>query len=346
VCLSADRTLRTPAESPEWGNRARGRENRRVNRGQLDMAESVLDTKQQVESIWNLGGLRPRELAKRVWTEMNHDDVWTMASALAYNFLLAIFPMLLFLVALFGVFASQRAELQNSLFYYFSQVLPPSAFQLVSKTLDEIIKNSGGGKLTLGLVLALWSGAGGMTSLISGLNAAYHVRDSRSFIKVRAIALGLTLAVSVLVVAALFIVLAGGNVAEIVGAKLNLTHVAVVAWKVVQWPIALGFLILAFALIYYFGPDLKEQHWYWITPGSLIGVALWLAVSFAFRVYLHFFNSYSKSYGSLGAVIILLLWFYVTGLAFLVGAEVNAEIEHAAAERGHPEAKLEGQKAA
>jgi membrane protein len=277
---------------------------------------------------------------------MNHDDAWTMASALAYNFLLAIFPMLLFLVALFGIFAAQRAELQNSLFYYFSQILPPAAFQLVSRTLNEVIRNSGGGKLTLGLVLALWSGAGGMTSLMSGLNSAYEVRDSRSVVKIRAIALGLTLAVSILVVAALFIVLAGGNVAEMVGAKLNLAQIAVLAWKVVQWPIALAFLIFAFALIYYFGPDLKEQHWYWITPGSLLGVLLWLAVSFAFRVYLHFFNSYSKSYGSLGAVIVLLLWFYVTGLAFLVGAEVNAEIEHAAAERGHPEAKPEGKKAA
>ena len=310
------------------------------------MAESVLDTRQQVESIWKLGGLRPRALAANVWREMNHDDAWTMASALAYNFLLAIFPMLLFLVALFGIFAAQRAELQNSLFYYFSQILPPAAFQLVSRTLNEVIRNSGGGKLTLGLVLALWSGAGGMTSLMSGLNSAYEVRDSRSVVKIRAIALGLTLAVSILVVAALFIVLAGGNVAEMVGAKLNLAQIAVLAWKVVQWPIALGFLIFAFALIYYFGPDLKEQHWYWITPGSLLGVLLWLAVSFAFRVYLHFFNSYSKSYGSLGAVIVLLLWFYVTGLAFLVGAEVNAEIEHAAAERGHPEAKPEGKKAA
>ena len=310
------------------------------------MAESVLDTEQQVESIWKLGGLRPKQLAKRVWEEMNHDDAWSISSALAYNFLLAIFPMLLFLVALFGIFAAQRAELQNSLFYYFSQVLPPAAFQLISNTLNEVIKNTGGGKLTLGLVLALWSGAGGMTSLMSGLNAAYHVRDSRSFIKFRLTALGLTVGVSVLVVAALFIVLMGGNAAEFVGARLNLADITVLAWKVVQWPIALGFLILSFALIYYFGPDLKEQHWYWITPGSLIGVMVWLVVAFAFRVYLHFFNSYSKSYGSLGAVIILLLWFYVTGLAFLVGGEVNSEIEHAAAERGHPEAKPEGKKAA
>ena len=147
-------------------------------------------------------------------------------------------------------------------------------------------------------------------------------------------------------IAALFIVVAGGNVAELVGSKLNLANITVLAWKVVQWPLALVFIILAFALIYYFGPDLKEQHWYWITPGSLVGVLLWLAASFGIRGYLHFFNNYSKSYGSLGAVIILLLWFYVTGLAFLIGGEINSAIEHAAAERGHPEAKAEGKKAA
>jgi membrane protein len=310
------------------------------------MTDSMLSTKQQVESIWSLGGLTTKQLLKRVWIEIDNDDLLGRASELAYNFLLAVFPMLLFLVSLFGVFAAQRGELQGRLFYYLGQVLPPSAYELISKTLQEVIKNSGGGKVTLGLVLALWAGAGGMSSLMSGLNAAYNVRDARPWWKKRGIAVALTLAISILVIAALFIVVAGGNVAELVGGKLHLGTAAIISWKVLQWPVALAFIIFAFALIYYFGPDLKEQHWYWITPGSLIGVLLWLATSFAIRVYLHFFNTYSKTYGSLGAVIILLLWFYVTGLSFLVGGEINSEIEHAAAERGHPEAKPEGQKAA
>jgi membrane protein len=310
------------------------------------MVESRLSTKQQVESIWDLGGLTVPQLAKKVWSEIDHDDLLSLSSALAYNFLLAIFPMLLFLIALLGIFAAQRSNLQNSLFYYFSEVLPPAAFQLVSQTLKEVIKNSGGGKLTFGIVLALWSGAGGMSSLMSGLNTAYHVRESRSWIKTRLIAIGLTLATSVLVVAALFVFLLGGHLAELVGAHFGLSTVAVVAWRVLQWPIAVAFLIIAYALVYYFGPNLKEQHWYWITPGSVVGVTLWVLASVGLRIYLHFFNTYSKSYGSLGAVIILLLWFYVTGLTFLTGGEINAEIEHAAAERGHPEAKEEGKKAA
>jgi membrane protein len=310
------------------------------------MTDSMLSTQQQVESIWNLGGLTRKELLKRVYFQIDNDDLLGRASELAYNFLVAVFPMLLFLVSLFGLFAAQRSELQSRLFYYLGQVLPPAAYQLISTTLQEVITNSGGGKVTLGLILALWAGAGGMSSLISGLNAAYNVRDSRPWWKKRAIAIALTLTISILVIAALFIVVAGGNVAELAGAKLHFGVIAIGAWKVVQWPIAMVFIIMAFALIYYFGPDLKEQHWYWITPGSVVGVVLWLATSFGIRLYLHFFNSYSKTYGSLGAVIILLLWFYVTGLSFLIGGEINSEIEHAAAERGHPEAKPEGQKAA
>ena len=149
-----------------------------------------------------------------------------------------------------------------------------------------------------------------------------------------------------LILSALVVVLFGNHIAAIAGAKFGLGDVVVIGWKVLEWIAALFFVSLAFALVYYYGPDIEEQHWYWITPGSFIGVALWLTASFGFRVYLHFFNSYSKTYGSLGAVIILLLWFYITGLAFLVGGEINAEIEQAAAHRGHPEAKAEGERVA
>jgi membrane protein len=311
-----------------------------------EITESQLSTKQQIQSIWKMGGLTIPQLGKRVWSQVGEDYLVSRASDLAYNFLLAAFPMLLFLVSLFGLFAAQSQHLQENLFFYLSHVLPPAAFTLIEHTLKETIRSSGGGKLAFGLVFALWAGSGGMSSLMSALNIAYGVRDSRSWVKARLRAIALTVAISVLVVAALFVVLYGGTIAEYVGAKLSLGQITVTAWKIGEWLVALSFVILAFALIYYYGPDLKEQHWYWITPGSLIGVVLWLAVSFSFRLYLHFFNNYSKTYGSLGAVIILLFWLYVTGFAFLIGGEINSEIEHAAAERGHPEAKAEGKKAA
>lgn len=311
-----------------------------------EITESRLSTIDQIASIWKLGGLTPKQLGRRVWQQVGEDYLMSRAGDLAYNFLLAAFPMLLFLVSSFGLFASQSKHLQDRLFFYLSQVLPPAAFTLVDHTLTEIIRRSSGGKLTFGLVFAIWAGAGGMASLMSALNIAYGVRDSRPWLKARLRAIVLTVAISVLIVAALMVVLYGGAIAEFVGARLGLADITVLAWKIAQWIVALGFVTLSFALIYYYGPDLKEQHWYWITPGSLVGVVLWLGVSFAFRLYLHFFNNYSRSYGSLGAVIILLFWFYVTGFAFLIGGEINSEIEHAAAERGHPEAKLEGEKAA
>jgi membrane protein len=144
---------------------------------------------------------------------------------------------------------------------------------------------------------------------------------------------------------ALTIVLYGGNIANFVGGHVGLSNVTVITWRVLQWPIALLFVVIAFALLYYWGPD-TEQQWQWITPGSLVGVLTWIGASLLFRVYLHFFNSYSKTYGSLGAVIVLLLWLYISGLAIMVGGEINSEIENAAARRGHPEAKEPGEKAA
>jgi membrane protein len=310
------------------------------------MADSALSTEEQLTSIWKLGGLGFRQLAKNVYDEIDHDNVLGRASELAYNFLLAVFPLLLCIVALVGIFASVGSTLSSDLFAYLGQALPASASQVISKSIDEVTQTGNAGKLTFGIVFALWSAAGGMTSMMSALNGAYHIRESRSWVKTHLIAVGLTIAIALLIVTALTLVLVGSHIANIAGSTLHLGAVAVVGWKVMQWIGALFFIILAFAIIYYYAPDVHEQHWYWITPGSVIGVLLWLATSVGFRVYLHFFNSYSKTYGSLGAVIILIVWFYITGLAFLIGGEINAAIEHAAAERGHPEAKEEGHKAA
>jgi membrane protein len=310
------------------------------------MADSELSTKEQIESIWGLGGQTTRQLAKSVWNVILNGNLTGSASELAYNFIFSVFPLLLFLLALFGLFAGRGTQLQNNLMFYLSTVLPPDAFNVLKQTVAEVTSNTSGGKLTFGILLTLWAASGGMTSMISTLNSVYRVRESRPWWKVRLFALGLTVAISTLIFSALGLVLLGGFMAGWIGNVMHLSVLAILTGKVLVWPLALLFVVLAFSVIYYFGPDVKEQHWYWITPGSLIGVLLWLAASFGFRVYLHFFNSYSKTYGSLGAVIILLIWFYVAGLTFLLGGEINAEIEHAAAERGHPEAKAEGQKKA
>ena len=308
------------------------------------MSDSNLSVEQQVFSIWDLGGLTWQELARRVWNGINKNDLLNRAYELAYNFLLAVFPLLLFLVALLGILASEGSKLQSDLFFYCQQILPPIAYQLVVSTLKEVTQNADGAKLTFGLLFALYSGSGGMTQLISTLNAAYEVHEGRSWLRVHIVSIGLTAVMAILIIMALFLVLAGGQLVEFVGRGLGLNSSALIIGKALQLGLALGFAVLAFAIIYYYGPDVEERHWYWITPGSVVGVLLWISTSMALRGYLHFFNTYSKSYGSLGAVIILMLWFYITGLAFLVGGEINSTIEHAAADHGHPEAKAEGRK--
>lgn len=310
------------------------------------LSNSRLSTNEQLASLWSLGGLTWKELGRRVWGGMGQTDLINRGYELAYNFLLAVFPLLFFLFSLVGIFASKGGMILHNFYGYVSLVLPPAAFQILMRTVHEITGSAAAGKLTFGLLFALYSGSAGMTQLISTLNAAYEVREERSWIKVHLTSLGLTLTMSVLAIAALFLVLAGAHLIAVAGQTIGLTRAATVAAKILQWTLALGFVVVAFAIVYYFAPDVHEQHWYWITPGSVIGVLLWAAASAGLRVYLHFFNSYTRSYGSLGAVMILMLWFYVAGLAVLIGGQINATIEHAAAEHGHIEAKEAGQKAA
>jgi membrane protein len=177
---------------------------------------------------------------------------------------------------------------------------------------------------------ALWSASSGITAVMESLNIAYDVKEDRPLWKQRAIAVRLTVALAVFVLAALGLMLYGADAADWVGAHMGLGNVLVIGWKIVQWPIVLAFMFAAFSVTYYFAPNLEEPEWHWITPGSALGLIFWLVASFGFKVYLHFFNSYSKTYGSVGAVIILLLWLYITGFAILVGGEINSAIGRAA----------------
>lgn len=296
-----------------------------------------------MQSLWKFGGLKLKQLAVKVWNEILGDDVFGRAAQLSYYFLLALFPLLILLTSVFGLLMGSD-ELRQNLFNYLSQVMPPSALQLTDTTLREVTSASSGGKISFGILATLWAASNGMGAITEALNVAYDVKEARPWWKTRLTAIILTIGLSVLIIGALILVLAGGRIASEVAASFSFGNVFTWSWRVLQWPLVLAFMLLAFALIYYFAPNVKNQKWKWITPGSVIGVFLWLLVSFAFRVYLQFFDSYSATYGSLGAVIILMLWLYLTGAAVLIGGEVNAEIEHAAAEAGAPDAKLKGEK--
>lgn len=276
-------------------------------------------------NLLNLSGFPLKEVAKRTWAEILADDVFGRAAQLAYYFFLALFPFLICVIASLSVFGfADRGR--ALLFRFFSQALPPSAFILIDTTFNDIIHSSGPLKISLGIIASIWSASTGMSAVMDTLNAAYNVKETRSFLKQYAIATGLTLGIALLLVVSIVIVVGGNKIVD----ALSPGNILALTWKVAQWPLALGLILLAFAITYYVAPNLQNRQWHWVSPGALAGVILWMAVSIGLRVYLHFSSSYSATYGSLGAVIVLLLWFYLSGIAVLSGAALNGVLERLA----------------
>jgi membrane protein len=291
-------------------------------------------------SPWNLGGLTLRELARRVWRAIQKDEISDRAAALSYYFLLSLFPALLFLTALLGLLPIP--DLMVRFMGYFAEALPADAASVVRKTLTEIIRGAHGGLLSIGMLGALWAGSNGMGSVMTALNVAYHISETRPWWKRRLIAIALTLGFALLILSALVLLVFGPRLGSVVAGWFGLGTVFTEAWNVVSLPVVILFVLAGIALVYYLAPDAK-QHWRWVTPGSVVALVLWLAMSFGLRLYVAHVANYNATYGSIGGVILLTLWLYLTGIVLLLGAEVNAEIEFAAAQRGDSTAKLPGE---
>lgn len=289
--------------------------------------------------VWSLGGLTPTELARRVWSEIDSDGLFDRAAQLSYYFLLSLFPLLICLSALLGIVFAGKTELYHDLLRYLQSAMPNSAYQLVRATVDEITIQASGNKLSLGLAAALWTASSGMEALINGLNVAYEVKERRTWWKRRIVALALTVTVAVMTAMALALALAGGHFGRLLAERFGLGGVFAAVWAIVQTVLPLLFMLIVCTLIYRFAPNIREHGWQALMPGALVAVTLWFAATGLFRIYLSVFDSYSKTYGSLGAVIVLLLWLYLCGAAALIGGEVNSEIRKAAAAAGAAEAQ-------
>ena len=287
-------------------------------------------------SPWKLGGLSVGELGKRVWNEISEDEVLDRGAALAYYFLFALFPALLFMTALLGMLPI--AGLMDRLMEYAAQALPPDATSMIQKTLGEIQEGARGSLLSLGALLALWSASGGMASIMSALNVAYDVEEPRPWWKRRGLAVLLTVAFALFIIGALVLMIFGPKFGATLADRLGLGPVFTTTWNIVSVPVVIVLVLVGIGLVYYLAPA-KNQRWQWVTPGSAVALVLFLAISFGLRLYVTNFANYSATYGSIGGVILLILWLYLTGVALLVGAEVNAEIERAAARRGAPTAQ-------
>jgi membrane protein len=297
----------------------------------------------QDRSPWHLGGLTIRELGRRVYDQINADEVLDRAAALSYYFLFALFPTLLFLVALLSVLPVEN--LMDRLMAYAEQVMPPDAASLVETTLAEIRETGRGGLLSVGALTALWAASAGVAAAMTALNVAYGVTEPRPWWKRRLVAIGLTLVLGVFALGALVLMVFGGAIGRLLGAVVGLGDLAVIVWNVVQWPLAVVFLLLGIAIVYYAAPAVEHRRWYWVTPGSLVATLVWIAASIGLRLYVTYMGDFAATYGSIGGVILLVLWLYLGGLALLVGAEINSEIEHAAAMRGVASAKAKGEHA-
>lgn len=284
-------------------------------------------TKSQQNLMWRLGVFNWQDFGARVWTEFWKDDLLGKSAQLAYYFLLALFPFFIFLISLFGLLLGANITWQKDLYAYLGMVLPGSAFVLIQTVLTEIAE-TGGTNLSFGLLLALFTASGGIEALMNSLNQIYNVEDKRSFWYKRILAIILTVILSVLILFSLILVLAGNEIVNLIAVNYGFGDFFVAVWTWANKLLILISVFLTFALVYYWSPDVNNREWHWITPGALVGVALWLLISLGFRLYLQYFDSYNKTYGSLGAVIILLLWLYFSSLAILLGGLINAEIKN------------------
>ena len=295
-------------------------------------------------SPWKLGGLTPLQLGKRTINRFGETDIADRSAALAYYYFLALFPLIILVLSVAGLVLGSKPDTLGQTMSLLGRGLPGDAASLITKTLQDMVHSSGGWKIGFGLVGTLWAASGAMSGVGTALNYVYEVNEGRPLYKRYSIYLALTVVVAVLGLIALAIFLFGGTAADYVTGHVGLATYGNLLWKIVQWPVAITFVVTSYALVYYFAPDVEHAHWRWITPGSAVGVFIWIAISLLFKIYLKYFNTYSKTYGALAGVIILMTWLYLSGMSVLVGGAINAEIEHAAADRGHPEAKAEGEK--
>jgi membrane protein len=288
-----------------------------------------------LHSLWDLQGVPVRVIARRTWNSLLNDNIFGSAAELGYWFLFALFPTLVSASAIIGLTARHASEDYDLLLHYMALAIPPSAFNIVLVTFNQITASSSGRKVTLGFAVALWAASAGFSAIQDSMNAVYRVKETRAYWKVRGAAVLISTLLSLLLTAILASLLAADLLAH--AASLHILHHAisdpiVVVIRIVGWIVAVALLALLFAIIYYWAPDVKHRQWRWLTPGGAIGIIGWVLASVGLRIYLHFFNSYTAVYGSLGAVIILLTWFYLSGLMLLIGGAVNSEIEAAAAE--------------
>ena len=279
------------------------------------------------------------ELFKRTFRDTLKDDAQGLAAQLSYYFFLSLFPTLLCLIALASLFPLQNFA--DDVTGFLQPFMPAEAINVIRDQMVKIAQSGATALISLGVLGAIWSSSAAMGAVVNAMNRAYDIEESRPWWRVKVLAVLLTVGLAFFILIALTLVLAGPQLADLATRWLGMPAVWALIWKIIQWPLVFFLVATGIGLIYYFAPD-AEQEWVWITPGSVLATILWLIASLGFRYYVVTFGHYSETYGALGGIIVVLLWFYLSSLAIVIGAELNAEIEHASPWGRKPREKQPG----
>ncbi len=281
-------------------------------------------------------GVPIKQFLRDLNQEINDDNVYNGAAALGFYLTLAIFPAMILVMAVIPYLPIDRVD--EAIMDLLGQALPAEAFDMVAGVVHEVTAERRGGLLSFGLLGTMWAASTGMYSIMMQLNITYDVKEARSFVRARATALVLSLLFILLVIGAFSLVVFGGMIQDWIGARFGFSDALLIFFAVFRWVVIVMALLLGFAMIYRYAPNV-EQKFVFLTPGSVFGVVLLIVASLAFAIYTSNFADYSATYGSIGAVIILMFWMYIAGLAILLGSEINALLEHYS-----PKGKRKGEK--
>jgi membrane protein len=271
---------------------------------------------------------RPAEwvaVFKRTGREFLADNCMSLGQQVAYSSALALFPTAAFLFGLLSVFG-----LFDPIQSFLATVAPHGVISFIQGLQHDSNGGAGAVALVVGGAGAIWAASGAMGTVMHAVNVAYDRFDDRSFVQKRVTAIVLVTLFGVTIVALAVLLLFGGPLGEAVAHRAHLGNEFTWAWRILRWPVAFVAVLILFGLVYYFAPNVRHRHWQWVTPGAVVGGALWLLLSGLFTVYVTFAGSYSKTYGSLAAAFILLVWLNYSSWAILFGAELNAELDRQA----------------
>ena len=290
--------------------------------------------------IAGLHELGPGGFIRKLYRRWSDNAITDRAAQLTYYFVFALFPFLFFLVTLTAYLPLQSA--MQDMLARLDQLMPGQAMAIVQDQLQKLLTVQRPKLLTVSLALASWSASRGVDAIRTALNLAYDVKESRPFWRTQSMAIGITVIGAVVVLVSITLIALGGKGGEWLADRLGVEQVYAMVWGFLRWPITMFLIMFVAATLYYVLPDV-EQEWRFITPGSVVGTALWLLSTWGFTQYAEHFGKYDVTYGSIGGVIVLLTWLYLTGLIFILGGEINAILEHAAHEGKAPGARAAGE---